>query len=263
MAELPINYDANTFEEAKQYLAYRYKQLSKFGFLLKDEIVVDNHSIVSLYQYNNSQELFGSIYILHDFRGKGHYPKIREQFDLHIVSFEECAIESYLLKKNIPYLILKHSAAYQLIQSFYGSDRTKRSQVPLIYHIEEGATILHQIGASEIVKDAYYIHPILQSDEAFNENKSLNFEGIPTEAIILSMEYRRVANSYLSNKKVDDFVGFSCLEVKQMLIADKVQNYKDFMQFHYSSHPRSKELYEYFHNWFALLEIDYADFNFL
>jgi len=49
-------------------------------------------------------------------------------------------------------------------------------------------------------------------------------------------------------------VGFSCEEVKQMLIADRAQNYKDFMLHHCGKHERSGELYKYFNNWFELLK---------
>ena len=73
------------------------------------------------------------------------------------------------------------------------------------------------------------------------------------------MEYRRVANSYLSHDVPEDFVGFSCEEVKQMLIADKVQNYKDFLIYHSETHPRKEELDFYFNKWFEFLEIDYNE----
>lgn len=41
-----------------------------------------------------------------------------------------------------------------------------------------------------------------------------------------------------------------------MLIADKVQNYKDFEIYHKSTHPRSKELDQYFKNWLQKLNIN-------
>jgi hypothetical protein len=104
------------------------------------------------------------------------------------------------------------------------------------------------------------LHPILQSDEAFNQNKSFDFSGVNTESIILTMEYRRTANSYLSNNSISDFVGFSCNEIRQMLIADKVQNFKDFMLYHFGVHERSEDLMYYFCNWFNLLEININDF---
>jgi hypothetical protein len=98
--------------------------------------------------------------------------------------------------------------AYKLISDYYGDKTTERSGVKLINHIDEGIIILKSIGADDETIDAYCLHPILQSDESFNENYTLNFEGISTTSLLLAMEYRRVANSYLSTNKIEDFVGF-------------------------------------------------------
>ena len=141
------------------------------------------------------------------------------------------------------------SKAYQLIKEYYGDLKAKRSGVPLINHIDEGVDILKSIGADEETIDAYCIHPILQSDESFNSNYNMNFDGISTSSLLLAMEYRRVANSYLSVNKIEDFVGFTNDKIKQMLYADKKQNEKDFAIYHEDTHPRSKELREYFDNW--------------
>jgi hypothetical protein len=152
--------------------------------------------------------------------------------------------------------------AYKMIKSIYGKERTARSGVLLMNHIDEGLKILEGIGASEATKDAYCLHPILQSGDDFRKNRRNDFEGVSSESLIYAMEYRRAANSYLSKGKHSDvsmFVGFSCPEVKQMLIADKVQNFKDFMEYHYETHPNSATLYEYFQNWFDLLKIDYRE----
>ena len=150
---------------------------------------------------------------------------------------------------------MKHSDAYKLVQQYYGDKRTESYGVPLIYHIDEGGYILDYIGASDIVKDAYYLHPLLQSDEEFNKNLSMNFGSISTESIILAIEYRRVANSYLSTMSKSSFVGFPNQDIKDMLLADKVQNYKDFMKYHKTTHKRSVELEQYFLNWFELLDV--------
>ena len=152
-----------------------------------------------------------------------------------------------------PIIYDKTRKSYQLIKEFYGDKTAKRSGVLLMNHIDEGVDILIKIGATNITIDAYCLHPILQSDEAFNENHTMNFEGIPTEALLLAMEYRRVANSYLSKNKIEDFVGFTNNKIKQMLYADKIQNEKDFKLYHEGTHERSAELREYFNNWINIL----------
>ncbi len=145
------------------------------------------------------------------------------------------------------------SIAYKLISEYYSTKTTKRSGVQLINHIDEGIEILKSINASIDVIDAYCLHPILQSDEAFNGNINFNFEGINSKVLLLTVEYRRVANSYLSTMKIENFVGFTNNEIKQMLYADKIQNEKDFRLYHENTHPRSKELREYFDNWINIL----------
>lgn len=143
--------------------------------------------------------------------------------------------------------------AYQIISDYYGDTTTKRSGVKLINHIDEGIEILKSIGADDDTIDAYCLHPILQSDEEFNKNLTMDFTGVTTQSLLLVVEYRRVANSYLSTNKIEDFVGFTNDKIKQMLFADKVQNEKDFALYHEGTHPRSKELREYFNNWLNIL----------
>ncbi len=45
------------------------------------------------------------------------------------------------------------------------------------------------------------------------------------------------------------------IEVNQMLMADKLQNRKDFEIYQEGIHERSSELKQYFMNWFKRLEI--------
>ena len=149
--------------------------------------------------------------------------------------------------------------AFTTIKSHYGDRVANRSQVPLIKHIIEGLFVLDAIGSNSITKAAYCLHPLLQSDEDFVSHKAGKIPSELVDAAILAMEYRRVANSYLSKNKKEVFVGFSCPEVREMLIADKVQNYKDFLKYHKATHERSKELDEYFNHWFKLLNIDFED----
>ena len=152
--------------------------------------------------------------------------------------------------------LIKSSASYLLISRYYGNKTAKRSGVLLMNHINEGLEILYSKNATRDVLEAYCIHPILQSDEAFNENYNLSFHGISPQVLLLAMEYRRVANSYLSKNKMEDFVGFTNDKIKLMLYADKKQNEKDFALYHEGKHERSKELREYFDNWLNILLAD-------
>ncbi|MFT5618267.1 MAG: hypothetical protein ACI85I_001499 [Arenicella sp.] len=143
------------------------------------------------------------------------------------------------------------SVEYKMITTFYGSEKTERSQVPLINHIQEGLQILEFINASEFAKKAYCLHPILQSDESLKQNWKMYFAKVNPKVMLLCMEYRKVANTYLS-RVIQGLLEIELSPIKsvnEMLVADKVQNYKDFLKYHAESHPRTKELELYFSNW--------------
>lgn len=76
-------------------------------------------------------------------------------------------------------------------------------------------------------------------------------------AVLLAMEYRNIANQYLSHRvinSIDDIELGPVPGIRQMLIADKIQNYKDFLIYHKDTHERAAELDEYFKNWLAKLD---------
>lgn len=140
---------------------------------------------------------------------------------------------------------------YRLISEFYGTRRARRSNVLLMNHIDEGLKILDRLGASEQTKRAYCLHPIVQSDQDLLNNRHL-LSNISSDVIMLVMEYRSIANQYLSHrviKNIDEIILSPLHEVNQMLLADKQQNYKDFVLYHKGKHPRSQELELYFNNW--------------
>jgi len=45
-------------------------------------------------------------------------------------------------------------------------------------------------------------------------------------------------------------------EVKYMLLADKLQNYKDFKRYHKGEHLRTEELDSYFNKWLDYLDVE-------
>lgn len=149
--------------------------------------------------------------------------------------------------------------AYELIAAHYGDKCQERSGVPLINHIKEGLLILKNFYMAEAyVKDAFCIHPMLQGDESFCANYDLTeLEEIGTSSAILAMEYRRVANAYLpkQTRKYGDHVSISpSSSVNMMLVADKVQNFKDFSRFK-SVYPNRLQLEIYFENWLKALGV--------
>lgn len=153
--------------------------------------------------------------------------------------------------------------ALKAIRHFYGDRCAARSGVPLIKHIDEGLAVLRHIGASDIAKEAFCIHPKLQSDADLKisisrQGSVFQAYALNPEAIAVAMEYRHIANSYLSHHCItgEETINLGCLdEVREMLIADKVQNLKDFERFHLGTHPNNDQLVRYFDAWLVRLNI--------
>ena len=148
------------------------------------------------------------------------------------------------------------------ITRHYGTRCAKRSGVPLLNHITEGLRILAEIKASPLAMRAYCLHPLVQEDKDLEENFWTLYE-FDTRAVALAMEYRSVANAYLSQAPVvpTDEIRLSPLKhVNDMLIADKVQNYKDFLIHHLGKHERSSELNRYFQQWLDRLGVTPEEF---
>jgi hypothetical protein len=154
--------------------------------------------------------------------------------------------------------MIKDTVEYKLISRHYGDRVAKRSQVPLINHINEGLIILSAIKATETAKRAFCIHPLLQADADLQENYYIS-SFVDHHALLLAMEYRSVANEFLSDKVVgatfEDIRLSPLLEVNEMLIADKIQNRKDFEKYHLGTHARSDELDKYFKIWLQRLGV--------
>jgi hypothetical protein len=165
----------------------------------------------------------------------------------------------------------KCSIAYRAISGYYKDKKAARSGVPYINHIDEGLTVMKAIEATQNAMMAYCLHPLVQADDALanalegltREREWLDVGSISSSGaanlsvVILAMEYRRVANAYLSGMTPPIFLLQKKMlpEVRQMLIADKVQNYKDFVTFHLGKHERSAELETYFYTWFEILGV--------
>lgn len=154
---------------------------------------------------------------------------------------------------------------YRMIAKYYGDRVAERSQIPLMNHIDEGIEILMGCDAAQYVQEAFCLHPLIQGDADLeaNHREILGSTCLSMKAVMLATEYRRAANAYLCKPETDAWsiddakkhIGLLLPEIRLMLIADKVQNRKDFMAAHYGTHARSDQLLKYFNNWHEILGI--------
>lgn len=269
-----FNHDIETFDEAKYYFCNRSKQL------MFDSIKVDINEFkdlgwgchASFYDMTDLSKKCHSVYVYKSHRNQKKLQIFCEQNpDYTFVTSPECNIENWFIKNNIKYIVAaRHTDTiyYESISQFYGDTCAKRSKVSYMNHIDEGLFILKQINASEDAMAAYCLHPMIQRDEDLQQNyfdKNSWLLNNDKRHLILAMEYRSVANEYLAHKtniKCFSHIRLSPLkEVNDMLIADKIQNYKDFIQYHYYTHPNWKQLENYFQFWFKALNVSDKMFN--
>jgi len=149
--------------------------------------------------------------------------------------------------------------AYDLIAEFYGTRCAKRSGVPLINHINEGLKILDLLNCCDATKQAYAIHPIVQDGESLAKNYE-NVQHLDGRTLIFAMEYRRTANAWLCGMKKPKNPLSPLHQVNLMLVADKIQNRKDFEVYHKGTHENSAALTQYFADWLDVLGVSEADY---
>jgi hypothetical protein len=183
-----------------------------------------------------------------------------------VVTTPGCQLEAFLLAKRIPHVVaarITETAEYLAIEREYGTQTAKRSGVLLVRHIDEGLAVLQRIGAPEAAMRAYCLHPLLQEDAAHAANLARVTALTTPHVLALALEYRRVANATLSTRPIGsaaDIPLSAMPEVNQMLVADKVQNRKDFLLHHHGRHPRSDALDRYFRLWLERLDVPEARF---
>ncbi len=252
-----FEFNCTSIEECKNYIHNRAIQLLKFDVILKD-IIIKEQGAIGVFEYK--EQIYHAIYILEQYRKLGWYKKLYNEYNIQIITSNECEIEEYLKINKIPYIIFKieEFKEYEMVQNYYNNSKAKRSDVYLMNHIDEGLAILNWINASELAKKAYCLHPIFQSDDEILNASTLNFKYIESDIMLNTIEYRSVANEYLSNRTISSIneIRLSPLkDVNDMLIADKIQNRKDFELYHLGKHKRSDILDQYFKNWLQKLNI--------
>jgi hypothetical protein len=256
-----FNLNANSINEAIVYIENRAVQMLKFDYRLVN-LKQNEWGVDATFVKDNKE--FQSIYLLEQFRGKGMYKTLVTK---PIITSKQCGLDVFLEKNNIEHVSLDMDIfeEYKIISDFYGDTRAKRSGVSYMNHIDEGLAILNVIDASELAKRTYCIHPIYQSD--FDLFTNLDQYKIDSDVMLRVIEYRSVANEYLSFREINSFMDIRLSPVKDvndMLIADKIQNRKDFELYHKGKHKRSKELERYFLKWcqrLGITEDEYKQFK--
>lgn len=167
----------------------------------------------------------------------------------------------------------KNKYYYKYIEQFYGDKSAQRSGVRYMNHIDEGIAVLDFLCAPGEAIEAYCLHPMFQCDDDLKENlKNKTLMSVMDKITLVHViEYRNKANNFLSPHVSKREPSLSPLViVNWMLLADKIQNYKDFLK--YQSHPEMSsnptmpkkkwdDLDQYFQRWLAVL-VPHFQFDF-
>jgi len=204
-----------------------------------------------------------SVYVLAQHRGGGHLSRYVEGAGLPFVTGPDCDLERFFQRRGVPYTLageFTQAREYRAIERHFGGRRAARSGVLYMNHIDEGLAVLRDLGATERAKRAWCIHPMVQLDADLPASYAdLGALSDDPAVLVLAMEYRNIANAHLSRHEVAssaDIAMSPLAEVGDMLRADKVQNYKDFLLYHRDSHPRAAALHRYFRQWLEHLSVD-------
>jgi hypothetical protein len=228
-----------------------------------------------LTEFYHADRIYCSVYVPPALRNQGLFKRVWEQVQYPIVTVNDCNVTRYLDQHSVPYVCVAgthDTHEYKLVQDYYASRIAKRSRVHLMNHIDEGIIVMRALNPEMPVDHpalkAYCLHPLTQGDgDLANTWELLSANSnIDTRALVLAMEYRNIANQYLSARSIDaltDIALSPISDVNWMLKGDKIQNYKDFIGYHLNSHDRSVQLQEYFQNWLQRLLISPDQFNVL
>lgn len=261
---LRLDYNANHIKDVRQYFRTRSLQSGPYGYEWTGVMDPCEGGVTTTFVGPDNQ-LFSSFYIFANQRCKGLSEKAVRLCEYPILTINDCGVIAFLTKIDASFKVIEgifDSVEYRLIEEHYGSKRAKRSGAYFMNHIDEGMWILKAIDAGDAAMKAFCLHPIFQLDPDIAANLEYLANQCDPLALALAIEYRHVANNWLSEKvfEIDVIEGTPKLSplkaVNDMLIADKVQNFKDFMLYHKGKHARSEQLDKYFWMWLDVLKVD-------
>ncbi len=208
-----------------------------------------------------------SVYVLTSQRGRGHLSRHLARDRRPYVTTPGCGLEAIFERHGVDWRLVgafTRTREYRAVAAALDRTWATRSGLHHMNHLDEGLAVLRDLGADDATWRAWCLHPLLQADDALaalaDEAGALTDD---VAVMLRAMEYRSVANAYLSRREVrgpEDVRRSPVAAVQDMLRADKVQNYKDFLLHHRGVHPRSEALERYFVTWLRRLEVSRGDF---
>ncbi|MFA6049891.1 MAG: hypothetical protein WC761_01720 [Candidatus Paceibacterota bacterium] len=276
-----FNMNANTYVEATEYFKNRSIQMKRDYIKLDGTIPFEDLGwgcrAFFVLDSRPGKEQYQSIYVYAAHRGQNKLIKFIEKEEKlsltprRFITTPQCRMADFFKKFNVPYTLVARWTEleeYKMIESFYGNRQASRSGVYYMNHIDEGIAVLPRIGTFMSHK-AFCLHPLVQRDEDLQENYHLveKYQTMRPMHVLEVMEYRSVANEYLAHRTditKPEQIRLSPIDaVNNMLKADKIQNYKDFLLYHKDTHPNAKQLDFYFRNWLERLEVSTNEFSVL
>jgi hypothetical protein len=270
VTRFPMN--AATLAEAQGYLRNRAIQLLASGARVVSQ---DSTDEAAVWNFTYQGKTYASIYLLAPCTGQGRYKEIVKAVGLPILTVDDCQLEKYLRRQNIDHVVVdlhpECDSEYSAITRVYGDQRAGRTDQFYMNHIDEGLAVLNLLQAERgseftlddwtMAKRVFCLHPMFQGDADFAATMKWGASLLPLGkysdlyAVAGAVEYRHVANAHLSKHppKVPRLSPLPCVNLA--LMADKVQNRKDFDLYHKGSHPQSDRLDAYFKEWFQVLGI--------
>lgn len=272
MRETRFYDDAATKEEALEYYRQRAIQMVADGWCWDGGYFDHGWGVEVHFTRIKDPTLYVSVYVLAGETGKGHLSGWFSDRDADLksgamtfITSDPCGkMKRFLEAKGYPFRLVQPAywewPEYRAVETLYGDQRAERSRQFLMQHIDEGLYLLGRLGASEEAKRAFCLHPIVQEDEVLKtmgRNLLVSFGADPW-SVALAMEYRHYANGHLRHHRVTEVseIALSPLsDVGKMLMADKIQNRKDFRKYLRFRLSYGWELERYYMEWFERLKM--------
>jgi hypothetical protein len=254
---------AASHAEARRYLHNRAVQLLAAGVRFTSYEDGEDHVLARI-EYQG--RTYASAYLLEGARGRRRYLEIVGAAG-PILTVPDCRLEGYLRRHGVPHVVVEPHpdcrAEYAAVEAHYGDRRAGRTAAFYMDHIDEGLKVLVDIGAGALAAKVYCLHPLFQGDSDLlaTAGRDGGLVGLDPLAIAGAVEYRHVANNYLSFHASQTPALSPLAAVNEALVADKVQNRKDFERYHRGTHPRSARLAEYFSEWLTALGVTEARYQ--